>query len=115
MGHDLQQGGRVFLLCGSVPDRAALHEDDRVLTVATLWSRSQAMNVSGPDALEDRLERNGRQVVAFVDGHLAVVLDQRVDLTLPGKRLHHRDIDEARWFGLATADHADDALADAQE
>ena len=73
------------------------------------------MDVSGSDAFEDRLEGNSRQMMAFVDDDLAVVLDERVDFAFSGKRLHYRDIDEARGFGLAATYHTDDTLADAKK
>ena len=55
------------------------------------------------------------RVVALVDDHLPIVLDQRIHLALAGQGLRHGDIDLAGGFGFATANGADHALADAQE
>ena len=46
---------------------------------------------------------------------MPVALDQRVNLPFARERLHDRDVDLAGGFGLATADGADDVLADAEK
>src|SRR5205814_4755245 len=82
---------RTFRLRRGVPDRTALHEDDRLLTITPYWRSRQAKYVLGLGPLEDRLEREGRQMVALVDDDVAVVFDQGADLALaltsPNKRL----------------------------
>ncbi len=54
-------------------------------------------------------------MAAFVHDHLPVVFYQRVHLALPGDGRHDGDVDLARELGLATADGADHALANAQK
>ena len=54
-------------------------------------------------------------MVALVDDHLAIVLDQRHHLPLAGQGLHHSNVDPAARLGLAAADGADHALADAEK
>jgi len=54
-------------------------------------------------------------MVALVDDHLPIVLDQRIHLALAGQGLHHGDIDLASEFGLAAADGAEHALGDPQK
>jgi hypothetical protein len=62
-------------------NRAALHEDDRVVTVFPNRRCSQAENVSGLGLLQHLLERERGHVVAFVNNDMAVVSDQVPDLT----------------------------------
>jgi hypothetical protein len=50
-----------------------------------------------------------------VHDDLAAALDQRVNLALAGKRLHHGDVDLARGFALATTNGADDTLSNGEE
>jgi len=54
-------------------------------------------------------------MVAFVDDHLPIVLDQRFHLALAGQGLHHGDVDLAGRPGLASANGAVHALCDAQK
>jgi hypothetical protein len=74
-----------------------------------------AQNELGLGPLEDGVERCGAHVVAFVHHDLSVVLDQRVDIALARQRLHHGDVDHAGRLGLAAADGADHAFANAKE
>lgn len=104
----LQRVRRTVRLRGRMPNRPALHEDDGLLPVAPYGCGCQAKHVLGLGPHQDRLEREGRQVVALVDDDLSVVLDQGIDLALaltpPGKGLHHRHVDPAGRSGLAAAD-----------
>lgn len=54
-------------------------------------------------------------MVALVDDHLTVVLDQRHHLPLAGQGLHHGYIDPAGWLGLAASNGADHTLNDTQK
>ena len=65
-----------------MPNRATLHEDDRLLAVAPYWRGGQAKYVPGFGPLQYRLERESRQVVALVDDNVTVVLDESVNLAL---------------------------------
>lgn len=55
-----------------VTDRSALHRDDRVQTISPVWRRSETRDVSSRDALHQLLDRDRRDVVAFIDDHVAV-------------------------------------------
>ena len=114
-GHHLQSRRCAFRLGRRVPDRSALHEDNRVLAVASERRRRQAQHVLGLGPLEDGLERDGRQVMALVDDDVAVLFDQLADLALAGQRLHHGNVDPAGGPGLAAADGTDHFLADLEE
>ena len=61
-----------------VPDRPALHEDDRVVAVAADRRRRQAQDVSAPwPASGSPRTKLRREVVALIDDDVAVVRDQR--------------------------------------
>lgn len=100
---------------GRVSGRPALHEDDRLPPITPDWCRGEPEHVSGFGPLQDGLERKRREVVALVGNDLTVVLDNLAGLTLPGQRLHQRDVDLAAWLGLAASNGADHTLTDAQE
>ncbi|OIQ72318.1 hypothetical protein GALL_460570 [mine drainage metagenome] len=98
-----------------VADGPALHEDDRLLPVASDRSRCQTEHVLRLGPFQDGVEGDRANVVTFVDDHLSVALDQRAHLALAGQGLHHGNVDLAGRLGLAAADGADHALADAQK
>ena len=103
---DLRRGRRVT-------NRPALHEDDRLLPVEADRCGREAQYELRLGPLEDRVEGDCADVVALVDDHLPIVLDQRIHLALAGQGLRHGDIDLASLFGIAAADAADYALGDA--
>ena len=77
-------------------DRAALHEDDRVVAVLSRHRRRQAEHVSGLGLPRDGFEAHGGEVMAFIDDDMAVVRDQIGDDALPNQALHEGDIDDCR-------------------
>lgn len=87
-------------------DGTTLHKDDRVLAVPPNRCGGEAEHVPGPSALEDRLERERREVMTLVDNDLAIALDPVTDFPFTGERLHDRDIDLARGLALAATDPA---------
>lgn len=98
-------------LGGRVPERPALHEDDRMLAISANRCGCQAQHELRLGPFEDGVERRCAHVVALVDDDLPVVFDQRVHLAQAGQRLHHGDVDLAGGFGFAAADSADHELA----
>lgn len=72
-------------LGGSVPDRSALHENDRLLSIAANRCRGEAQHVLGLGALEDFLERECRKVMAFVNDDVPIIFDQFADFALTRK------------------------------
>ena len=71
---------RLALRVDGEADRPELHLGDRVVPVPTLRRRRQADDVAGLHLGEHALERDGGQVVALVDDHVAVARDEVVDL-----------------------------------
>jgi hypothetical protein len=110
--HHLQIVRRPGRFHRRVTNRPALHEDDRLLSVAADRCGRGAQHVFRLGPFEDRVEGDCADMVALVDDHLPIVLDQRIHLALAGQGLHHGDIDLAGGFGLAAADGADNALGD---
>ena len=58
--------GLRVLLADGVPYGAALHEDDRLLTVAPIWCGSEANHIASLNLPQHLLEGDRRKVVAFV-------------------------------------------------
>ena len=81
--HYLEIAGSAGRLGRRTSNRPALHEDDRLLPVATERRGGQAQDVFRLGPLQDGVERNCADVVAFVDDDVTVVLDQRVHFALP--------------------------------
>ncbi len=87
-----RSGCRLHPRIHAVPDRPALHEDDRVVTVLSGHGRRQPENEPRLGLSRDPLEAVRRQVVALVDDQVAVVGHAIVDDTLLDQALNHRDI-----------------------
>lgn len=87
-----------------VADRPALHEDDRLLAVASDRGRRQAKHIFELGPLEDCVEGDCADMVALLDDHVAVALDQRGHIPLAGQGLHHGNVDSANGLGFAVAD-----------
>ena len=57
--------------CRSMSNRTALHEDNRLLAVSTDRGRGEPEDVACFDGLQDRVERDRADMVAFVNDDLA--------------------------------------------
>ena len=77
-----------------VTDRSALHRDDRVQTISPVWRRSETRDSSSRDALHQLLDRDRRNVVAFINDHVAVTGE--VDVPTANHGLDHRQINPGR-------------------
>src|SRR5215217_5639947 len=76
-----------------VANRATLHRDDRVVSIAALRGGGQAGDGAGWEVTQQALDREGWDVVALVDDDVAV--GREVDVFAAGERLDHRDVDAA--------------------
>ena len=76
-----------------MPDRPALHEDDRVVAILAGDGRRQPEHEPRLGLSRDLLEAVGRQVMALVDDQVAVVGDAIVDDALSDEALNHGDIE----------------------
>ena len=89
------------------PDRAALHEHDRMMAVLARDGRRQTEHEFRLRAARDRLEAHRREVVALVDHEMPVARDDVVHLMLPHEALDDADIDDAARLALSAADPPD--------
>ena len=89
-----------------MPNRSALHEDDRVMAVLPRNGRRQPQNETSLRASDDLFEAVRRYVVAFVDDDVSVISHAIVNGTFTDEALNHGDIDDAGWFVSSTNDSA---------
>ena len=78
----------------AMPDRPALHEDDRVVAVLPRDGRRQPEDEPRLRLARDLFEAVRRQVVALVDDQVAVVGHAIIDDALPDQALNDRDIEQ---------------------
>ena len=76
-----------------VADRAALHRDDRLMTITPVRSCREAGYVSSRDGREHAFDLNGWHVVACVDDHVAIGADDIVKVIAAREGLDHRDVE----------------------
>ena len=95
--HVMGKGPGVRLLFGihAMADRAALHEDDRVMAVFPRDGSGQPEHEAGLRAAGDEFETVGGEVMAFIDDQVPVVRHAVIDGTLADQALDQRDIDPA--------------------
>src|SRR6185437_10296444 len=86
--------------------RPALHEDDRMMTILARNRCRQASDKLCRGAASDLLEAGGGKVMAFIDNHMAVLLDKIIDDSLAHQALDDGDINDSGRFLLAAADSA---------
>src|SRR5262245_28424465 len=94
---------RIYLMS----NRAALHEDDRMVTVLACDGRRQADDESCFGLPCDLFETMGRQMVALVDDHMAVLGDSVMDDAFSNETLNNADVDLSSRPTLTTADSTD--------
>ena len=70
--HASGRGLDLFSPGQGVPDRAALHGDDRVVSVAALRGRGQSGDRTCRDIAQQAFDREGGYVMALVDDDVAV-------------------------------------------
>src|SRR5690349_19762376 len=79
--------GRLLSCVNAMTNRAALHEDNRVVAILPRHRRRQAEHVLSPGLPRDGFEAHGGQVMAFVDDDMPIVGDQITDDTPPHQAL----------------------------
>ena len=94
----------------AVAHRPTLHEDDRMVPVLAGDRGRQAENVAGLGSARDKLEADGREMVAFVDDEVAVVGHKVAHLAVAHQALDQGDVDPPARPTLAAADRADVAV-----
>jgi hypothetical protein len=81
--HHLKIAGSGDRLGRCMTNRPALHENDRLLSIATKRRSGQAEYELRFGPLQYGVERHRSDVMAFVNDDVTVVLDQRVHFALP--------------------------------
>jgi hypothetical protein len=107
--HEMLEGAR-RRLCASIylmSNRTALHEDDRMVTVLACDSCRQAKDESGPGLTRNLFETVRRQMVAFVNDHVAVIGDEVSDHALADETLNDADVNPSGRSTSASADSTD--------
>ena len=107
--------GRLLLGIDAMTDRAALHEDDRVVAILPRHRCRQAKDISGLGLPRDGFEAHGGQVMAFIDDDMPVIGDQIGDDALSNQALHEGDIDVPGRLLLPAMDNAELVRRDVQE
>ncbi len=115
--HDVLEraGGGLCPWVDTMPNRSALHEDDRVVTVLARHGRGQTEDEPGLRLAGDALEALRRQMVALVDDEVPVVGDAIVDDALSDQALDDGDIEPAGGAIAPAANAADRFRRDAEE
>ena len=86
------RSGFLALRMHRIPDRSALHMDDRLMPVAPIRRCRQTDNISRFDLVQDTLKGNSRQMMAFIHDHLTITGDHITDFILSDKALDHGNI-----------------------
>ncbi len=100
---------------GTVANRSALHDHDRMVVVAPRGRCGQPYDVPGLHLLHDLLETEGRKVVALVNDDLAVICDDVVHCTLAVEALDEGNVNEMAWTTLPATDFADGFWRDVEQ
>ena len=96
-------------------DRAALHRDDRLMTVTPVRGRGEARDVARRDRRKHTFHLHRRHVVAFVDHDMSVGADEGVKVVSPRECLNHRDVDPLRQTASAAAEPSNRLRRDVEE
>ena len=88
----------------AMTDRAALHEDDRVMAILPRHCRGQTQTYRAFAAQRDRFEAHGRKVMALIDNDMSVISDQIRDDAPSKQALHEGDIDDPGRLLLSPMD-----------
>jgi hypothetical protein len=77
------------------------------MPIPSVGSGSKTGDVAGRNCRKQALDRDGWNVVAFVDYYMSISAEQIVGCVSARKRLDHRDVNSSCHPTLATADSAD--------
>ena len=99
----------------AMPDGAALHEDDRMMTVFADRRGSEAEQVAGFHLTQDLLETERGEVMAFVHDEVAVVGHAVEHGAFAVQALDDGDVHSSRELVLAAAEMADVARINVEE
>ena len=90
-----------------MPNRTALHEDDRMVAVLACDGCRQANDKSGFGLAYHLLETVRRQVMALIDDHMAVLSDAVIHDAFSDETLNDADINLSSRAISSSADSSD--------
>jgi len=99
----------------AMPNRAALHEDDRMMTIFAGHRRRQPENVARFRPAGYELKTRRRKMMALIDNQMAVVRHHIGYFTSAHEALDQRDINDASRLTTSAADNADVFRIDVEE
>src|SRR5439155_694949 len=106
---------RLRLRADAMPHRAALHEDDRMMTIFPSDRCRQSRDESRFRAPDDLFKAVGRQMVALVYDQMTICGDAIVDDAIADETLYDSDIERASRLSAAASDSANFATANIQK
>lgn len=99
----------------AMADRAALHEDDRLMPILARYRGGQPENEPRLRSPRDKLEARRGQVVTFVDDEMAIIANKVGDFSAPHEALDQRHIDHASRLAFASPDRPDELRVNVEE
>jgi hypothetical protein len=99
----------------AMPNRAALHEDDRMMTIFAGHRRGQSEDIARFRPAGHKLKTRRRKMVALVDDQMTVVRRQIGYFASAHEALDQRDINDASRLAASTANDADVLRIDIEE
>jgi len=91
----------------SEPRRTELHVEDRLLTVPATWSCSESRDKPRLHFRKDALERNGRDVVAFIHDNVSIASHKVSYAAKANQALNHGNVDLAGRSVFSSTDLPD--------
>jgi hypothetical protein len=98
-----------------MPNRAALHEDDRVVAVFPRNCRRQSKNKLRFRTPNDLFKAVRRKMMALVDNQMPVLRDAIIDNSLAYETLNHGDVEIPGRLPAATSNLADVSTVDVKK
>jgi hypothetical protein len=99
----------------AMPNRAALHEDDRMMTIFAGHRRGQSEDIARFPPADRKLKTRRRKMVALIDNQMTVVRHHVGYLTSAHEALDQRDINDASRLTASGADNTDVLRIDIEE
>ena len=84
-----------------IPDRSALHVDDRLMPVTPIRRSGQADNIACLDLVQDAFEGYCGEMMALIHDHLTITSDNITDFILSNQALDHGNIQYSVRFVLS--------------
>jgi hypothetical protein len=90
-----------------MPNRAALHEDNRMVAILSRDSGGEAKNELRLRTSDNLFEAMRGEMMAFVNDQMSILRNTIVDDALSDQTLDHSDINSSCRLAVASSDPAD--------